>query len=394
MTMLVVDDDNLVATLMKLSLDELGYQHVVSASTGAASLAHLDAGLTPSVIFCDLQMPGMDGVQLLRHLGSRHFNGGVILLSGSDWRILKACEEMGQALGLRMLGILQKPFETGTIQNLLLRAKDIPRPASPLGQPVHAQDLLQALEQGHIEAWFQPQLDAVSGLPVGMEVLARWQHAERGFVSPLNFITLAEECGLIDRIMHLVFRRALCAMQELRAAGVTLRMSVNFSASNLHDPTLPEQLEALVLEAGLQPCDVIVEVTESGVTQSKPLAQEILARLRLKGFGLSIDDFGTGYSSMAQLHRLPFTELKIDKAFVHGAAQDTRSYAMFESSVLLARKLGVVSVAEGVETEEDFGVARLLGCDVVQGYLFAKAMPIAEVQTWLADHALPHAQVL
>jgi EAL domain-containing protein (putative c-di-GMP-specific phosphodiesterase class I)/AmiR/NasT family two-component response regulator len=394
MTMLVVDDDSLVTALMELSLDELGYQNVISASTGAQTLEILDEGLVPAVIFCDLQMPGMDGVQLLRHLGSRHFSGGIILLSGSDWRILKACEEMGQSLGLRMLGILQKPFDNDTIQKLLAYAKDVREATSPLGQPIGADDLRSALEYGHIEAWFQPQIEVASGLPVGMEVLARWRHAERGFVSPLAFITLAEECGLIDDVMHVVFNAALGAMRALHARDISIRMSVNFSASNLHNPTLPEQLEGLVIGAGLKPSDVIVEITESGMTQSNPLAQEILARLRLKGFGLSIDDFGTGYSSMAQLHRLPFTELKIDKAFVHDSVNDSRSYAMFESSVLLARKLGVVSVAEGVETDDDFAVAKLLGCDVVQGYLFAKAIPIDEMLAWLEEYPLPTAQLL
>jgi EAL domain-containing protein (putative c-di-GMP-specific phosphodiesterase class I)/FixJ family two-component response regulator len=392
MTMMVVDDDSLVTTLMALSLDQLGYSSVISASTGAQTLEHLDRGVAPDVIFCDLQMPGMDGVQLLRHLGSRHFSGGVILLSGSDWRILKACEEMGESLGLHMLGILRKPFDTVTIQSLLLRAKDARTEASPLGQAISAAELQQALDQGDIDAWFQPQIEVASGLAVSMEVLARWKHAERGFIAPLSFIALAEECGLIDRIMHVVFRAAIVAMGAMRERGLHLGMSVNFSASNLHDPTLPEQLEALVLDAGLQPADVMVEITESGVTQSKPLAQEILARLRLKGFGLSIDDFGTGYSSMAQLHRLPFTELKIDRSFVHGADHDTRSFAMFESSVLLARKLGVVSVAEGVETDADFAVAKLLGCDMVQGYLFARAMPTREMLDWLADYALSTAQ--
>jgi EAL domain-containing protein (putative c-di-GMP-specific phosphodiesterase class I) len=392
MTMMVVDDDNLVAQLMTLSLDELGFRQVVAETTGAAALARLDAGLAPSVIFCDLQMPGMDGVQLLRHLGGRQFSGGVILLSGADWRILKACEEMGRAVGLHMLGILQKPFEAEAIRHLLLCANAARKLPPPMMAPVSCEELLHALEQGHIEAWFQPQLNAATLKPVGMEVLARWHHAERGYVSPLVFITLAENCGLIDRITECVFRAALAALHTLHQAGLPLRMSVNFSAANLHDPALPEQLEAWCLEAAIRPQDVMVEITESGAMQSHPVAQEIMTRLRLKGFGLSIDDFGTGYSSMAQLHRHPFTELKVDKTFVHGAGQDSRSYAMFESNVLLARKLGVVSVAEGVETDEDFAVAKLLGCDVVQGFLFAQAMPLKQMLNWLAQ--LPLSQQL
>jgi EAL domain-containing protein (putative c-di-GMP-specific phosphodiesterase class I) len=216
-----------------------------------------------------------------------------------------------------------------------------------------------------------------------MEVLARWAHPTRGFVPPLSFITLAEAVGLIDDVLKTVCCDALHQLGQWRALGLTVHLSLNLSARNLHDRNLPEQMMAWCNDARVDPTDVVIEITESQLAQNMALAQEILSRLRLKGFSLSIDDFGTGYSSLAQLHQLPFTELKVDRAFVNGAVNDARSRAIFESNVMLARRMGLVSVGEGVETEEDFALALELGCDVVQGYLFSPAMPAAAMSRWL-----------
>jgi EAL domain-containing protein (putative c-di-GMP-specific phosphodiesterase class I)/CheY-like chemotaxis protein len=385
--MMVVDDDSLVTTLMKLSLQELGFHQVTEESSGAGALARLDAGQIPAILFCDLQMPGMDGVELIRHLGARHYTGGVILLSGADWRILKSCEAMGASAGLTMLGILQKPFGSNDIAQLLSQVKSEEKRTPVQVQPITRQELEDGLSRGEITAWYQPQIDVKTRSTVGMEVLARWAHPIRGFVPPLSFITLAEEVGLIDEVLHTVCCDALCQLGQWRAHGAKVHMSVNLSARNLHDRKLPQQLLAWCNDAKVDPTDVVIEITESQLAQNMALAQEILSRLRLKGFSLSIDDFGTGYSSLAQLHQLPFTELKVDRAFVNGAANDKRSRAIFESNVILARRMGLVSVGEGVETEEDFALAHELGCDRVQGYLFSPAMPAASMSRWL-EHCL------
>ncbi len=380
---MVVDDDCLVTTLMALLLQELGFDEVTEEASGAGALARLDAGQIPTVLFCDLQMPGMDGVQLIRHLGARHYTGGVILLSGADWRILKSCEAMGRSAGLNMLGVLQKPFESNEIAKLLARINFVQKRTPVQVQPITLDELKGGIARSEITAWYQPQIDVSNRSTVGVEVLARWKHPTRGYIPPLSFITLAEGVGLIDEVLKVVCRDALRQLGQWLASGITVRMSVNLSARNLHDRSLPELLMTWCNDAGVEPTDIVIEITESQVAENMALAQEILSRLRLKGFGLSIDDFGTGYSSLAQLHQLPFTELKVDRAFVHGAAQDARSRAIFESNVMLAQRMGLVSVGEGVETEEDFALAAELGCDMVQGYLFSPAIPAASMSKWL-----------
>lgn len=385
MTILVVDDESLVTDLLTVSLEDLGFEHICAESTGVGALARLDEGLSPAVIFCDLNMPGMDGVELIRHLARRQFQGGVILLSGADWRIVKTCEEMGAAFGLAMLGALQKPFSREEISLLLSRAPRRRTGRSPAEAPISPDELKQGMEAGQLMAWFQPQVSASDGTLAAVEALVRWQHPQRGLIPPMAFIPVAEEHGLIDALLETVYRDAMGHVGRWISQGHALRVAVNLSTDNLNSHDLPERMEAWSRESAVPSQSVVIEVTESRLSKNLALAQEILTRLRLRGFGLSLDDFGTGYSSLEQLHRLPFTELKIDRGFVHGAATDSRSRAVFESSVELARKLSMTTVAEGVEDEDDFLFAQSLGCDLVQGYHFARPLPSAELGAWMAQ---------
>ena len=157
----------------------------------------------------------------------------------------------------------------------------------------------------------------------------------------------------------------------------------------MNDLDWPDAMAAMVESAGLQPNSITFEITESRLMEHIVVALDILSRLSLKRFNLSIDDFGTGYSSMEQLQRIPFSELKIDRAFVRGAGEDASARAILESSVLLARNLDMKVVAEGVETDEDWNVVAELGCDQVQGYYVARPMPADQLHKWLGEWQKP-----
>ena len=174
---------------------------------------------------------------------------------------------------------------------------------------------------------------------------------------------------------------------RLHAAGFALKIAINLSALWLDDLSLPDLMLQSVQAVGLMPSDIILEVTETGVTKDVAVALDVLSRLRLKGFGLSIDDFGIGYSSFEQLGRIPFTEMKIDRSFVNRGVRDAAARAILESSMAMAQKLNLSTVAEGVETPEELELMRDLGCGSIQGYLIARPMPVGELVDWLLHRA-------
>ena len=233
--------------------------------------------------------------------------------------------------------------------------------------------------------WLQPKFNADTLEPVGVEALARWRQADGSYVPPDLFIVAAERAGIIDELSGVLLATALHEGARLHAAGYPLKVSVNLSALWLDDLHLPDLMLKSALAVGLTPASIMLEVTETGVTQDVATALDVLTRLRLKGFGLSIDDFGIGYSSFEQLGRIPFTETKLDRSFVNRGTQDSAARAILESSMAMAQKLGLKTVAEGVESEGELELMRDIGCDNVQGYLIARPMPTDDLIRWLAQ---------
>jgi EAL domain-containing protein (putative c-di-GMP-specific phosphodiesterase class I) len=211
----------------------------------------------------------------------------------------------------------------------------------------------------------------------------RWQHPEDGLVYPDQFIGIAEEHGMIDDLTHLVLAAALRQGGAWHAGGLPIQVAVNVSMDNLGALDLPDRIERDAAAAGMPLADLVLEVTESCLMKNPLASLDILTRLRLKNIGLSIDDFGTGHSSLAQLRDIPFTELKIDRSFVHGASRNPYMQAILEANLGLARQLGMKTVAEGVENEDDWHLLRACGCDVAQGYLVARPMAAADLPGWL-----------
>jgi EAL domain-containing protein (putative c-di-GMP-specific phosphodiesterase class I) len=232
---------------------------------------------------------------------------------------------------------------------------------------------------------YQPQVNLNTGALVGMEALVRWNHPSYGLVYPDHFISLAEDSGAIDDLTNWVLNEALRQRAAWQSQGLNVQVAINISMETLRVPDLWRRLSALVRNAKASPQDVVLEITESRIVSSSPTPLENLVRLRLERFTLSIDDFGTGHSSLAQLRDVPFTELKIDRGFVHGARNNQIIRPMLEGSLGISKRMGMRSVAEGVETKDDWNLLRELDCDLAQGYFIGKPMPGERVWEWLYE---------
>jgi diguanylate cyclase (GGDEF)-like protein len=236
--------------------------------------------------------------------------------------------------------------------------------------------LRRAIEREEFVLHYQPQVDIRSGKILAVEALIRWQHPELGFVSPVDFIPLAEDNGLIVPIGEWSLRTACRQAKRWHDEGFThLRMSVNLSARQFQQPDLIEMVERVLGETGLDPVDLEFELTESAVMKNAERAIDIMRRLKDMKIQIAIDDFGSGYSSLSYLKRFPIDRLKIDRSFVQEATSDPTDAAIIMAIITLAQNLRLKTIAEGVETQEQLKFLNLLRCDEIQGFLFSKALP-------------------
>ena len=246
-------------------------------------------------------------------------------------------------------------------------------------------DLRCGLDNGEITAFFQPQVDGVTGEVIGFEALARWRHPERGMLDPGVFITLAFEHGLGDRLTERIVSDAIAALLEWRARGLPApSVSVNFSAKQLRDGGLVEYLDDTLFAAALEPEDIAIEVLESVLfSDGVDPALNTIEQLQKRGYKIELDDFGTGHASISNLRRFKVDGIKLDKDFVAGVDQDAEQEVILRTMIDLCRNLGIVCLAEGVETEAEKNKLISLGCSRFQGYGVARPMPQDAVTEWL-----------
>ena len=380
----VVDDEEGICRFVTLALANLGLKaesyHTAAHAVGALERGH------PEIVFLDIALEGSDAIDVLRILGEKRYSGVVQLMSGSNTALLDDVRRVGARHGLIMRAPLQKPFRMEAIRQAISSAHFDGQPETTIAlSPTIRLNLEELLAKQWLELWYQPKVDLRTGALVGAEGLIRCRHPFHGVVGPDCYLPGASPASLAALTQYVVLA-ALRDWTEMANAGAPLRLAVNANLKSL----VTLNLAALVREN--RPKNeawpgLILEVPENEVVDDVGLVHEIATQLRIYGITLTIDDFGEGYSSFARLRELPFGELKLDRGFVEGCADDPRNAGICRAIIELAHHFGVVAVAEGLEEAADIRAIRDMGCDLGQGYFFARPMPKSKFIALLGESA-------
>lgn len=374
----IVDDDVAMCDLIDKILLGLGFlTHVYST---AAEVEEALGFHSPDFISLDLSLGNSDAVEVLKSLSAARFTGKVLLISGRDEATLKEVESIGERLRLHMLPFLHKPFRVAQLREILA-ASDL-----SAGVKSNGADLESGLRNNWLELWYQPKLDIKTRTYCGAEALIRLRHPELGLVEPSKFLPPIDD-PLYTQLTNFVVRRSFSDWSFFEKKGIVLPISINVPASVLEQSAFIDNVRRHLPKHESFP-GLIVELTEGEAIANVELAHEIAVRLKLYNIRVSIDDFGVGFSTLSRLKQIPFSELKLDRKFVHGCSRDPKRRIVCEKVVKLARRFNLTTVAEGVENKEDLQVLSEMGYDIVQGFLFAKPMPRDELaETALSSNA-------
>ncbi|MEJ2792209.1 EAL domain-containing response regulator [Iodobacter sp. LRB] len=384
---LVVDDSPSHRFVAVEYLKEIGFAGVHEAADGNEALHILQTLEQVDLILTDLSMPGMDGIELLGCLAKTPKQYFISVMSSVPRDVLDTVQGIADASSLELLAVIPKPLTLEAICALLQNSDpDLHIVGSPWPQlEFSVEDVACAMEANELRLYFQPKVTIVNKKLVGFEALARWLHPAHGVLPPIAFIHHIEQGELALRFFYALLSSACDMLKAMQTISAEIHCSVNLPVPLLDSAGLVDKMQAIVESKGIDSKYIVVEVTETTLMSNLATFLGALARMRLKGFGVAMDDYGTGYSSMKQLSRCPFTEIKIDKEFVHDAFNSTKKLAILTSAISMSQRLNLKTVAEGVETADDWDQLSALGCDIAQGYFISRPIPEENVLEWIAN---------
>ncbi|WP_192874126.1 EAL domain-containing protein [Pseudomonas congelans] len=361
------------------------------------------------IAICDLQMEGPDGLELIRFMAENGLARALIIVSCSAACVLEGVAQLALAQGLNVLGYMQKPASAGALYELLEaygpgRSDCVPQAsAGSVFGALSAIELFDPTGNGPIDvasiaeqwiAYFQPKV-SLQGELLGVEALVRWQHPLYGLLAPGRFIDAIEAEGLTVALTWRVLDQALqFSAQVMREQGEPLSVAVNIDPQVLQQLDFAEQITQALARHGVPATALTLEILEQDAARPETWQLEGLLRLCMQGCKLSIDDFGMGASNIDRLLQLPFSELKIPTEFVRGMADDARKSAVVAGALLMAQRLSMSVVVEGVETIEDVHSLLALGDPAIQGYFIARPMPASAFMHWVAERDSGHLQAV
>jgi EAL domain-containing protein (putative c-di-GMP-specific phosphodiesterase class I) len=377
--LIVMDDEPGIRDFVKNAAMASGFEAI--APRNAKQFMEAVQEQVPDLIVLDLHMPDVDGVELLRWLGEQRCDAAVVLMSGTDRRILDSARRLAEGQGVHISSVLEKPIRLEQLEQAF-------NTATPKSRQFTTLELQHALHHRQLQVHYLPKV-TLDGGDVGhwkvveAEALVRWQHPHHGLLMPIDFIQMAEDSGNIMAVTDAVADVVLGRLKLWRANDLSITAAINLPTAMLEDLEFPDRLEEMVLNHDLEPSCLSLEVTENCAMSDVTRAMDIFTRLRLKGFLLSVDDFGTGFSSLSQLHEMPFSEIKIDRSFTKEMSQNQDARTIVGALVSLGNNLGMKVCAEGIEDAETLEILRDIGCGYGQGFYFSPAVPSTELVSLL-----------
>ncbi len=373
--LLVIDDEPEVAATVGRVARRAGFDTIVT--TDAADFLDRALSWSPSVIVLDLAMPELDGLAILKALSRQGSKAHILIVSGHDRVEMEYARSFGRNLGLNIAALLQKPLRIEWLREALRIIYDAQ-------EVISADDAQLAIQRDEFFLEYQPKVRLDTLQTIGVEALARWNHPTRGLISPDSFIPVMETAGVMTRFTPHVIEMVVTQARRWRAIGINLNIAINVSGGCVGRLPLDDIIGRHCAEQRVDPAMLTVEITETAAMGDVVQAVACMRRLNAMGVRISIDDFGTGYSSLVQLHRLPFSEIKIDRSFVHGCAVNSERGIIVKTIISLARSLSLEVVAEGIETEDSRHFLQTHGCQIGQGYLFSRPRVAHAIPDWMA----------
>ncbi len=380
---LVVEDHDFQRRTLVQILGSLGVGWVDAAADGAAALERLTRKPTPDIIICDIDMPGMDGVELVRHVSARDPGSAIVITSGLDTSVLRAVGALGSGYGLEVLGALAKPLTARRLRDVL--SSFTPRRCLPPddgpGVPVTGDDVRHALATGVLTAHFQPRLDLATGELSAVVATPRWPSPDRGLIPPSTFLPVAAQAQLLGALTDHLLRvsSALLADADVLKPGVAV--VVPLPRPSLRDVALADRWAEIMSHHRIERSQVVAAV-EVRDDPAGPTVLDVMTRMRLKGFGLAQHGFDGGPAAFDHAQRLPLTQVALASRLVSGAGAERHRRDLLETALDAARPLGLPVVADGCDSEADFEMLLALGCREVQGEYLGAAMPADQLHQW------------
>ena len=389
---LITEDDGKAGRLGD-ALSAAGWS-VDAVARGLTPALALLAGPLPSpeVIVTGLRFQDGDALQLIRTLARRGTPTSLFFASHQQRAVIKAAVALASTCGVGVAGFAEEPVEADDIARSLADFRPTPpvrRRHSP--PPLGRDELLDLIDRGALHPWMQPKMRIRSREVTGFEALMRAHDPEGRVVMPDRLVNALSAHGLLDEATMHMARQTVAFVTDCLHDGMAVSASINVSMQSLSNLAFCQELERTVSSAMLDPSWITIEITETDAMSDLSQVIENTARIRMLGFNLSIDDFGTAYSSLYQLSRIPFSELKVERAFVTDLDRDPSRQAIVRACAQLGSSLGLHVVAEGVETAAELACVTELGCTEVQGYHVSRPMPVALALDWL--RALPDMRV-